>query len=245
MSFHAHERIFVALDTPDIERARTLVKALRGRIGGFKVGLELFTSHGPRLIDEIRDSGSEVFLDLKFHDIPNTVAGAAAAAARCGASYFTVHASGGPTMIRRSVESAREAAASVGLTPPVVLAVTVLTSHDDDELGTIGLEGPCGAAVLRLAGLAREAGAGGVVCSPLELGTIRQAFPEGVVVVPGIRPAGLTAGGRDDQSRTATPASAVRAGADRLVIGRPITRAEDPAAAAEAIADEVRLGEAG
>jgi len=244
MSLQPHERIFVALDTPDIERARALVNALRGRVGGFKVGLELFTSHGPRLIDEIRESGSDVFLDLKFHDIPNTVAGAAAAAARCGAAFFTVHASGGPAMIGRAVESAGEAAESAGLAPPTVLAVTVLTSHDDDELGTIGLVGPCGAAVLRLAALARQAGAGGLVCSPLELESIRQAFPDGVVVVPGIRPAGLTVGARDDQSRTATPAAAVRAGADRLVIGRPITRAEDPAAAAEAIAEEVRLGEA-
>jgi len=243
MKLEPHERIFVALDTPDIDRARALVAAVRGRIGGFKVGLELFTSHGPRLIDEILDSGSEVFLDLKFHDIPNTVAGAAAAAARCGASFFTVHASGGQTMIRRAVEAAGEAAEEAGLAPPVVLAVTVLTSHDDEELDSIGLAGPCGAAVLRLAGLAREAGAGGLVCSPLELGKIRAAFPQGVVVVPGIRPAGLGAVTRDDQSRTASPASAVRAGADRLVIGRPITRAEDPAAAAEAIAEEVRLGE--
>jgi orotidine-5'-phosphate decarboxylase len=124
-----------------------------------------------------------------------------------------------------------------------VLAVTVLTSHDDDELDRIGLTGPCGAAVLRLAALAREAGAGGLVCSPLELGRIRDVFPRGVVVVPGIRPAGLGTVTQDDQSRTSTPASAVRAGADRLVIGRPITRAEDPAAAAEAIAEEVSLGE--
>jgi orotidine-5'-phosphate decarboxylase len=243
MSLEPHERIFVALDTPELERARTLVSALRGRVGGFKVGLELFTSHGPRLVHEILDSGSQVFLDLKFHDIPNTVAGSAAAATRCGASFFTVHASGGQAMIRRAVEAAGEAAEASGRTPPIVLAVTVLTSHDDAELDDIGLAGPCGAAVLRLAGLAREAGAGGLVCSPLELGKIRAAFPEGVVVVPGIRPAGLGAVARDDQSRTATPASAVAAGADRLVIGRPITRAEDPAGAAEAIAEEVRLGE--
>ena len=243
MRLEPHERIFVALDTPDLERARTLVTALQGRIGGFKVGLELFTSHGPRLLGEIIDSGSKVFLDLKFHDIPNTVAGAAAAATRSGASFFTVHASGGQAMIARAVEAAGDAADAAGLTPPVVLAVTVLTSHDDTELDDIGLAGPCGAAVLRLAGLARKAGAGGLVCSPLELGQIRTAFPGGVVVVPGIRPAGLGAVTRDDQSRTATPAAAVAAGADRLVIGRPITRAEDPAAAAEAIAEEVRLGE--
>ena len=244
MSLSAHERIFVALDTPDLERARTLLGALAGRVGGFKVGLELFASHGPRMIDEIKDRGSGVFLDLKFHDIPNTAAGAAAAAARQGVDFFTVHASGGPEMIRRAVESAAEAAAAAGFTAPVALAVTVLTSHDDDELAAIGLAGPCGAAVKRLAGLARKAGAGGLGCSPLELGSIREAFPDGVVVVPGIRPAGLTAGAGDDQSRTATPAAAIRARADRLVIGRPITRAEDPAAAAEAIAGEIRLGEA-
>lgn len=238
MSVEAHRRILVALDTPDAEQARALVRRLSGRVGGFKVGLELFTSHGPGLIEEIRDAGNEIFLDLKLHDIPNTVAGAAAAAARLGVDFFTVHASGGPEMIRRGVAAANDAARAAGVRPPVVLAVTVLTSHDDDDLERIGLAGPCASAVLRLAELARGAGAGGLVCSPLEVGRARERFPAGVLVVPGIRPAASAEG--DDQARTATPASAVSLGADRLVIGRPITRAEDPVAAALAVADELR-----
>jgi orotidine-5'-phosphate decarboxylase len=146
-------------------------------------------------------------------------------------------------MIRRAVEASEEAAAAGGFARPTVLAVTVLTSHDDAELESIGLAGPCGAAVMRLAAMARDAGAGGLVCSPLELPSIREAFPDGLVVVPGIRP-GIGRGiERDDQSRTATPAWAVGAGADYLVIGRPITRADDPASAADAIAEEIRLGE--
>ena len=238
----AHERLLVALDTPDLDAARRLVRLLRGSVGGFKIGLQLFTLGGQEIVNEVRRGGEVVFLDLKLHDIPNTVAGAAAAAARMGVSFFTLHASGGPKMIRRGVEASAEAAEKIGLPRPIALAVTVLTSHDDDELKAIGLQGPCGVAVLRLARLAREAGAGGLVCSALEVETARQVFPGGTLVVPGIRPAaGSTAG--DDQSRTATPARAVAAGADFLVIGRPITRAEDPAGAARAIAAEIERGE--
>jgi orotidine-5'-phosphate decarboxylase len=238
-----HEKIFVALDTPDAEGALRLVRLLEGRVGGFKVGLQLFSAAGPPVLREIRRSGAELFLDLKLHDIPNTVAGAAAAAVRLGANYFTMHASGGPTMIRRGVEAAAEAAEQLGLPRPTALAVTVLTSHDDDELQQIGLAGPCGAAVLRLADLARNAGAGGVVCSPLEVAAVRGVFPGGTLVVPGIRPGGGAAGANDDQSRVATPARAVESGADLLVIGRPISRAEDPAGAAEAIARSIERGE--
>ena len=238
----AHERLLVALDTPDLDAARRLVRLLRGSVGGFKIGLQLFTLGGQEIVNEVRRGGDVVFLDLKLHDIPNTVAGAAAAAARMGVSFFTLHASGGPKMIRRGVEASAEAAEKIGLPRPIALAVTVLTSHDDDELKAIGLQGPCSVAVLRLARLAREAGAGGLVCSALEVETARQVFPGGTLVVPGIRPAaGSTAG--DDQSRTATPARAVAAGADFLVIGRPITRAEDPAGAARAIAAEIERGE--
>lgn len=238
-----HERIFVALDTPDADGARRLVRLLEGHVGGFKVGLQLFTVAGPQIVREIRRSGAEVFLDLKLHDIPNTVAGAAAAAARLGATYFTMHAGGGPKMIRRGVDAAAEAAETAGLPRPTALAVTVLTSHDDAELEQIGLQGPCSAAVLRLAALARQAGAGGVVCSPLEVAEVRMTFPGGTLVVPGIRVGGATSGADDDQSRVATPASAVASGADLLVIGRPISRAEDPAGAAQAIARSIEPGE--
>ena len=157
------------------------------------------------------------------------------AAARLGVAFLTVHALGGPEMIHRGVQAAAEAAAEAGHPPPVVLAVTILTSHDDDDLRRIGVDGTGREAVTRLAELARDAGAGGIVCSPLEIAEVRRAFPSATLVVPGIRPAELSVG-RDDQARTATPAEAVRAGADRLVIGRPITAAPDPAVAAEVIA---------
>ena len=238
MSREPHRRILVALDTPEIGHALELIAALQGRVGGFKVGLQLFTRGGPDVVRAVRDSGSDVFLDLKLHDIPNTVAGAAAAIARLGVAYFTVHASGGAEMIRRGVQSSAESAAAEGLPAPCVLAVTVLTSHDEQELRSIGLQGPAEEAVLRLAALARDAGAGGVVCSPLEVAAVRAIFADGRLVVPGIRPASGEVHG-DDQSRTATPAGAVAEGADLLVIGRPITRASDPAAAASRIAAEI------
>jgi len=233
------QRTFVALDTGDVDRARALARALAGGVGGFKIGLEAFVACGPALVDEMRGLGHVVFLDLKFHDIPNTVAGASAAAARLGVGFFTVHALGGPAMIARAVEASR-AGVPAGADAPVVLAVTILTSHDDDALRRIGIDGTCAGAVPRLAALARDAGAGGVVCSPLEVAPARRAFPEGVLVVPGIRPE--TQGQRlpDDQARVASAAAAVRAGADRIVVGRPITGARDPAAAAAAIADDIR-----
>jgi orotidine-5'-phosphate decarboxylase len=233
------ERILVALDTPDPARALETAGVLRGRVGGFKIGLELFTAGGPEIVERIRDGGDEVFVDLKLHDIPNTVGGAAATVARLGVSFFTMHALGGRTMLRTGVERARAVAAESGFPAPTALAVTVLTSHSDDDLSEIGVDGPCGTAVERLAALARSAGVGGLVCSPLELQRVRAVFPSGTLVVPGIRPAGSD---RGDQARTATPAVAVARGADRLVIGRPITRAENPAAAAEAIALEIAEG---
>jgi len=232
-----HERLYVALDTPDASRARKLARALAGRVGGFKIGLELFTSHGPDLVRELRDSG-RIFLDLKLHDIPNTVAGAAAAIARLGVDYFTVHASGGPAMLKRASVAAAEAAGAAGLAAPTLLAVTVLTSLDDATLDIVGLRGPSAAAVERLARLTRESGAGGLVCSAREVQRAREVFPSGTLVVPGIRP-GATAVGNDDQARTATPAEAVERGADLLVVGRPITDAADPAEAAAAIVREL------
>ncbi len=242
MKLQARERLFVALDTPDIGRARELARSLAPEVGGFKVGLELFASAGPDLVRELVDRGAAVFVDLKLHDIPSTVAGAAAAVTRLGATHFSVHATGGATMIRRAVQAASETAAGGGRPAPTVLAVTVLTSHDDDELGAIGLTGPCADAVSRLALLAREAGAGGLVCSAREVAAARKLFGDGELVVPGIRPDGGPDLAGDDQSRVATPARAVALGADRLVIGRPITRAPDPAAAARAIANEIERG---
>jgi len=230
-------RVFVALDTDDLAEAQRLAEKLAGVVGGFKIGLQLFGRHGVETVEAISPHG-EIFLDLKFHDIPNTVAGAAAAIARLGIRWFTVHASGGVRMMRRAVEAAGLAAASAGMTAPGALAVTVLTSHDDAELNEIGLAGPCDQAVTRLAGLARAAETAGVVCSALEVAAVRECFPGATLMVPGIRPA-AGAVGADDQSRVATPADAVRAGADLLVIGRPITRATDPRAAAQAIADEL------
>jgi orotidine-5'-phosphate decarboxylase len=232
------ERIFVAIDTPDPARARNLARMLTGRVGGFKVGLEAFVASGPSLVRELRDDGHIVFLDLKLHDIPNTVEGAAAAAARLGVGFLTVHALGGPEMISRAVKAC-EASAVAGDVPPVVLAVTILTSHDDASLARVGIDGRCADAVSRLATLAREAGAGGLVCSPLEVAAARRVHPAGILVVPGIRPASPGPRKPDDQARVATPADAVRAGADRIVVGRPITEAPDPAAAADAIAEDI------
>ena len=236
---HPRQRILVALDTPERERAIELARMLAGHVGGFKVGLELFGRCGPSVVEAIRSTEASVFLDLKLHDIPNTVAGAAAAAGSLGVNLLTVHALGGTEMIRRAVEASEAAADRAGHAPPRVLAVTVLTSHDDALLERIGLAGPCSNAVARLTGLARDAGAGGVVCSPLEVADARELFPEGLRVVPGVRPVGRKVSG-DDQARTATPAQAIALGADRLVIGRPITAAADPIAAADAIVAELK-----
>ncbi|MCH7779676.1 MAG: orotidine-5'-phosphate decarboxylase [Acidobacteria bacterium] len=235
MTVAPDRRVFVALDTDDLAHARRLAEKLEGVVGGFKIGLQLFSCHGAETVKVIAPHG-EIFLDLKLHDIPNTVAGAAASIARLGVGWFTVHAGGGVRMMRRAVEAANDGATAAGLTAPGALAVTVLTSHDDDELNEIGLAGPCDRAVLRLAGLARAADVAGVVCSALEVTAVRECFPAATLMVPGIRPAGSGVED-DDQSRVATPAAAIRAGADLLVVGRPITQAADPRAAALAIAD--------
>ncbi len=229
-------RIAVALDEAGRERLLALARRVAPEVGVLKVGLEAFCAHGPALVTEVA-ALAPVFLDLKLHDIPNTVGGAAAAAARTGAAILNVHAGGGREMMRAAGERAREAAASAGLAPPKVVAVTVLTSLDAAALGEVGLAGTPREAALRLALLAREAGLDGVVCSPEEIEAIRSACGPGfLLVVPGIRPAGSAAA---DQKRIATPASAARAGADLLVIGRPITGAADPAAAAREIAAEI------
>ncbi len=233
------KRIAVALDASEKGRILELARVVGPEVGVLKVGLEAFCAHGPALVAEVA-ALAPVFLDLKLHDIPNTVGGAAAAAARTGASILNVHAGGGREMMRAAGDRAREAAASAGLPAPRVIAVTVLTSLDGAALAEVGLSGSPREAALRLALLARESGLDGVVCSPEEIEAIRAACGPGfLLVVPGIRPAGSVAG---DQKRIATPGSAARAGADLLVIGRPITGAADPAAAAREIAREIEAG---
>jgi orotidine-5'-phosphate decarboxylase len=226
----ARDRLIVALDVPKADDARTLVERLGGKVGLFKIGSQLFTAAGPGFVREVVGRGEKVFLDLKFHDIPNTVAGAVSSASRLGVSLVDVHGLGGQAMLE----------AAVGALPAMgtrLLAVTILTSHDEDSLGQIGVNGSMHESVRRLAELARDAGADGVVASPHEVALIREACgADFLIVTPGIRPAGAAAG---DQVRAATPATALGAGADYLVVGRPITAAEDPGAAADAIVREM------
>ena len=220
------ERLIVALDVPTSDEADALVDRLVGAVGMFKVGSQLFTEAGPRFVRQLVNRGEKVFLDLKYHDIPNTVAGAVARAAELGVSLLTVHALGGKAMLE----------AAVGALPAMgtkVLGITVLTSHAEENLGEVGLGGRLADNVRRLAHLAKEARLDGVVASPHEVGLIRAACGgDFLVVTPGIRPAGSA---RGDQARSATPDAAVLAGADYIVVGRPILEAPDPRAAAEAI----------
>ena len=226
------ERLAVALDVADRARLTALCRALRGRVGVFKVGLELYTALGPEAIELVVSEGGPVFLDLKLHDIPNTVAAAVRQAARREVALLTVHCAGGTEMLKAAVAAAAESPR-----PPKLLGVTVLTSLQAADLDQIGLSGPVPAAVLRLAGLAQGAGLGGLVTSPEEVQALRAALGPGpLLVVPGIRPEGAE---RGDQRRVATPAEAIRRGASLLVVGRPITAAADPAAAADAIAAEI------
>jgi orotidine-5'-phosphate decarboxylase len=226
----ARDRLIVALDVSTAEEARALVDRLSGKVGMFKVGSQLFTAAGPQLVREIVGRGDKVFLDLKYHDIPQTVANAVAEASLLGVSLMTVHALGGRAMME----------AAVGALPAVgtrLLAVTILTSHDEESLGAIGLGSAVADSVQRLARLARQARADGVVASPLEAGLIRSACgPDFLIVTPGVRPAGARA---NDQARPAAPAAAIKAGASYVVVGRPIVQASDPAAAAAAIVREM------
>jgi orotidine-5'-phosphate decarboxylase len=222
----AEDRICAALDFPSWGEAEPFARAVAPAVGMLKVGLELFAAEGPPAVRAAAAMGRPVFLDLKLHDIPNTVEGAARSAAASGAALLTVHASGGAEMVRAAVRGASGRLR--------VLAVTVLTSLDDEALRAIGLAGPAESAVVRLARLAVGAGAGGLVCSPHEVRAVRAAVGPGpLLVVPGVRPAGAAKG---DQARVATPAEAVAAGADVIVLGRPLRDAPDPAAAARAIA---------
>jgi orotidine-5'-phosphate decarboxylase len=225
--------ILVALDVSTKEIALDLARNLASVVGGFKIGSELFTSAGPEIIGVIRATGAAVFLDLKFHDIPNTVAKAVAAATRLDVQMLTIHTSGGAEMMRAAEKSAQDTSRQEGRPAPLVLGVTVLTSMDGVTLDELGWKPDVGKQVERLAELAVRAGLRGLVCSPLEIARLRQILPEEIeLVTPGIRTGTEKA---DDQKRTLTPRQAMDAGANWLVIGRPIYAAKDPRAAAEAI----------
>jgi orotidine-5'-phosphate decarboxylase len=231
---NGRDRLIVALDAADAEKARELVRRLGDEVNFYKVGKELFTAAGPAMVRELVSGGKRVFLDLKFHDIPNTVAGAVRSAASLGVSMLTVHAAGGFAMLKAASEAAVQSEAR-----PTVLAVTVLTSLTDTDLKQIGVGDGVEAQVLRLANLAIQGGCGGIVASAQEAARLRRSFGGAfVLVTPGIRPAG---GDAADQARVVTPEAAIRAGADYLVVGRPITGAADPAAAARAIVEQIEL----
>ncbi|HEY8460433.1 MAG TPA: orotidine-5'-phosphate decarboxylase [Blastocatellia bacterium] len=232
--------LVVALDVDSADQALFLVERLRGVAGMFKVGKQLFTAAGPEIARRIIAMGESVFLDLKFHDIPNTVAMAGVEAARLGVSVFNVHAMGGSKMMRAVSEAVNEAVERENIARPLILGVTVLTSHTQDSLKEVGIDRKLEDEVVDLARLCSASGLDGVVASPLEIVPIRKAIedPGFVVLTPGVRPAGASL---NDQSRVMTPAEALRAGADFLVVGRPITAANDPAAAARKILEEINI----
>jgi orotidine-5'-phosphate decarboxylase len=240
--------IIVALDVPTADAALKLVEQLAPVSGGFKIGSELFTSAGPDIVRRIRERGALVFLDLKFHDIPNTVAKAVAAAMQLDVQMLTVHTSGGLEMLKAAEQAAQETAWRLGHSPPLVLGVTVLTSLDAGALKEIGLDGNVDYQVRRLAAVATKAGLRGLVCSPQEVAKLRQSLPPATqLVTPGVRTRLGEASGAawagaekaDDQKRTLTPREAMAAGANWLVIGRPIYAAENPRAAAEKILESL------
>ena len=226
-------RLIVALDVPSRAVALQCVDRLSGRVGYFKLGLEIFTAEGPRLVEEIRDRGERIFLDLKLHDIPNTVAGAVRSACRLGVDMLTVHASGGDAMLRAAVEEAQKAPK-----PPLILAVTALTSLSSEDVARLGVGQKTEQWVETFASVAHGAGVRGLVASSSELPMLRKKFGDEMrLVIPGIRPVGAAT---QDQSRTATPGEAIRSGAGYIVVGRPILQAADPSAAADAIVEEIK-----
>jgi orotidine-5'-phosphate decarboxylase len=235
----ADNKLIVALDVETVGRARELFAALRDVAGMFKIGSQLFTAAGPEFVREIVAADSRVFLDLKFHDIPNTVAAAGREAARLGVSIFNVHAAGGSEMMKRTAEALSEVSQREGLARPMLIAVTVLTSSDAATLAEVGLTDGPREQVARLARLVAECGLDGIVASPQEVALVRSivARQDFVLVTPGVRPAGVDA---HDQKRVLTPAAAMRAGADYLVVGRAILDAEHPARAAQLILEEMR-----
>jgi orotidine-5'-phosphate decarboxylase len=233
-------KLIVALDVDTPAKARNLVSQLRGIAGMFKIGSQLFTAAGPSLVREIVSSGERIFLDLKYHDIPNTVAQAGVEATRLGVSIFNIHASGGSEMMRRTADAVTECAVNEGVARPLVIAVTALTSANAASLAEVGINEEPAKLVSQLALLAKESGMNGVVASPQEIAIVRSAVKSErfVVVTPGIRPAGADL---FDQKRVTTPGEAMLAGADYIVVGRPIISAEDPAAAARQIIGEMEM----
>lgn len=234
------DRLIVALDVDSLDQAKKLVKLLAGEVGMFKIGKQLFTHAGPQAVQLIQDLGGEIFLDLKFHDIPNTVAKAAIEATRLGVKMFNVHASGSLEMMRMTVKEVDRVCRQEKLRRPIMLAVTVLTSLNQDDLQRVGVEHEVADQVVRLALLTKEAAMDGVVASPQEVPVIRKACGRSfVIVTPGIRPSD---GKRDDQQRVMTPSDAVRGGVDYIVVGRPILEAGDPIEAARAIVADMEKG---
>ena len=234
------KKIIFALDVPALEEARRFVTLLKGRVGFFKVGLELYTAHGKDAVKAVQAEGGRVFWDLKFHDIPNTVSRAAEEAVKLGVDMFNLHATGGLEMMRVTVDRCRQAAEKLGRPAPIILAVTVLTSMDEGNIREVGLLGPVEERVVSLAELAQRAGVDGVVASPREIVSIRKRCGEKfVIVTPGIRPA-FEQTGKDDQKRVMTAREAIAAGASYIVIGRPVRFAPDPAAAMDKVLEEIR-----
>ena len=229
--------IIVALDVPDANVALTLAEAVAPAVGAFKIGKELFVSAGPDIVKRVRDTGASVFLDLKFHDIPNTVAKAVASATRLDVQMLTVHTSGGSAMLQGALKGATEGAKQTGNEAPLILGVTVLTSMDESDLNEVSVNKTPEAQVIHLAQMATSAGLKGLVCSPKEIAPLREVLPREVkLVTPGIRPVGSETG---DQKRVMSPTEAIEVGADWLVIGRPIYAADNPREAAEAILDSL------
>jgi orotidine-5'-phosphate decarboxylase len=238
MTVRSDNPIIFALDVGSAAEAQRFVEELREWVWGFKIGKELFTWMGPKAVEMVQERGGKVFLDLKYHDIPSTVAKAAAMATRLRVSMFNLHALGGTAMMRAAVEAAHEEAHKEGLLPPLILGVTVLTSLQARDLKTVGIALSVEAEVVQLASLAQQAGLDGVVASPLEIKPLRAACGEDMVIVtPGVRP---DKGRSHDQARVMTPAEAIKAGATYVVIGRPIKEAPDPLKATQEILEQIR-----
>jgi orotidine-5'-phosphate decarboxylase len=238
---NAKDKLIVALDVVDINRASQLVKTLKGEVGMFKVGSMLFATVGPQFVKTVIAEGNDVFLDLKLHDIPFQIGGAARVIGQLGVSLFTLHASGGAEMIRRAIDEVAEGALMANKERPKVLAVSVLTSLDANSLAEIGMQGTASEAVERLVKLAEDTGVDGVVCSPREAAAVRSFTRSGfLIVTPGVRPLSDSKTANEDQKRVDTPTTAVKAGADYMVVGRPITAAPNPVEVARQIIAEIK-----